>query len=129
MAKEPFVTVKTVYLRLQYPCQVTYTDWVRFWFALLILSAGRRKKFILRTRKASQSIMDYEGKFALAEKNVQAKMGFYKHLTSFCVGNGVLAGVDLFTTPGFIWFHWPLLVWTLILGVHGKKAAGKKEKQ
>ncbi|MBI9074473.1 MAG: 2TM domain-containing protein [Desulfatibacillum sp.] len=64
--------------------------------------------------------MDLEGKFALAKKSVDAKLGFFKHLTLFFVGNGFLTGVDLVTTPGLVWFYWPVLVWTLILGVHAR---------
>ena len=72
--------------------------------------------------------MDYEGKFVAARQNVDAKLKFIRHLAFFCAGNGLLTGVDLVTTPGQVWFYWPLLIWTLVLGVHGRTVLGKSGK-
>ncbi|MFP4476002.1 MAG: 2TM domain-containing protein [Desulfatibacillaceae bacterium] len=63
--------------------------------------------------------MDYEKAFAQARKRVDAKLGFYRHSAVYVAGSGGLALVDVFTSPGVIWFHWPVLGWGLVLAVHG----------
>jgi hypothetical protein len=53
-----------------------------------------------------------------AEKRVEAKLGFYKSLTTYLVVNLVLFLIDLFTSPGKWWFYWPLLFWGIGVFFH-----------
>ena len=47
-----------------------------------------------------------------------AKLGIYIHLTAYVAVNLVLVGVNLSTTPQYLWFLWPLLGWGIGLFAH-----------
>jgi len=53
-----------------------------------------------------------------AEKRAEAKLGFYKSLTTYLGVNLVLFFIDLFTSPGKWWFYWPLLGWGIGVFFH-----------
>ena len=55
--------------------------------------------------------MQYPDDFTRAKKVVRAKMAFYIHLTAYVVVNALLVAVNLTTSPGHLWFKWPLLGW------------------
>ncbi|MEO1517797.1 MAG: 2TM domain-containing protein [Bacteroidota bacterium] len=57
---------------------------------------------------------DYE----LAKKKVEKKKGFYQHLTTYVSVIGVLALINLFTTPGRFWFIFPALAWGISIAIH-----------
>ena len=46
------------------------------------------------------------------------KADFYRHLVSFLVVGSVLAALDLLTSPGDLWFHWPMGIWAVGLVLH-----------
>ncbi len=61
----------------------------------------------------------YQDAYKQAERRVQAKMGFYGHLTSYILVNGFLIVIYLFTSPGgYPWFIWPMLGWGIGLAFH-----------
>ena len=53
-----------------------------------------------------------------AKKKVKAKKGFYKHLTSFAIINAFLMFLNLFTSPAYLWFVFPLLGWGIGILFH-----------
>jgi hypothetical protein len=75
---------------------------------------------------ASTAAEDRE--LARIRRRVHEKAELLRHLAVFAgVGSG-LALVDLFTTPGIVWFIWPMAAWfiglaldyaDLVLGVEG----------
>lgn len=54
-----------------------------------------------------------------AKKKVQAKLGFYHHLIVYAGVNVLLIIINLVTSPGDLWFQWPLLGWGIGLFMHG----------
>jgi len=61
----------------------------------------------------------YHDAYKQAEQRVQAKMGFYGHLTAYILVNGLLIAIYLFTTAGgYPWFIWPMLGWGIGLAFH-----------
>jgi hypothetical protein len=52
-----------------------------------------------------------------AQRRVNQKMGFYKHLMVYVVVNLGLAAISLFN--GHRWFLGPMLGWGLGLAIHG----------
>jgi len=53
-----------------------------------------------------------------ARKAVNARIGFYIHLTAFLVVNAVLIFINLSTSSGHLWFQWPLLGWGIGIAAH-----------
>ena len=50
---------------------------------------------------------------------VEAKIGFYIHLAVYVGVNVLLIIINLSTSPGYLWFKWPLLGWGIGLFFHG----------
>ena len=57
-------------------------------------------------------------KYEKAKKRVEEIKGFYSHLIVYVVVNIGLFFLNLFTSPGFWWFYWPLLGWGIGLFFH-----------
>ena len=53
-----------------------------------------------------------------AKKKVKAKKGFYQHLTTYAIINAFLVFLNLFTTPEYLWFFFPLMGWGIGLLFH-----------
>lgn len=45
-------------------------------------------------------------------------MGFYTHLSVYAAVILFLAILNLLTSPGTIWFHWPMLGWGIAVVIH-----------
>ncbi|HEX2912818.1 MAG TPA: 2TM domain-containing protein [Chloroflexia bacterium] len=65
----------------------------------------------------------YQEAYKQAERRVRAKLGFYWHLASYVIVNGLLIIVYLITgpVPGFYsypWFVWPMFGWGIGLLFH-----------
>lgn len=48
----------------------------------------------------------------------QHRASFYGHLTSYCIVNGFLLFVNLWTSRGYLWVIWPLMGWGIGLAFH-----------
>jgi 2TM domain-containing protein len=57
-------------------------------------------------------------KYEKAKKRVEEIKGFYSHLIVYICVNIVLVIINLVTSPGAIWFYWPLLGWGIGLFFH-----------
>ncbi len=53
-----------------------------------------------------------------AKKRVKAKKDFYQHLMSYAIVNLFLFALNLFTSPGYLWFVFPMLGWGIGLAFH-----------
>ncbi len=53
-----------------------------------------------------------------ARKRVEAKIGFYIHLTVYVAVNVLLIVINFLTSPQYLWFKWPLFGWGIGLFFH-----------
>lgn len=53
-----------------------------------------------------------------ARRQIAMLRGFYRHLMVFAMVNAGLLAINLLASPGHLWFVWPLLGWTVWLGLH-----------
>jgi hypothetical protein len=66
---------------------------------------------------------EYRDAYRRAEQRVRAKIGFYWHLTSYILVNGMLIAIYLLTTLAvgnlyYPWFVWPMFGWGIGLLFH-----------
>jgi len=66
---------------------------------------------------------EYREAYRRAEQRVRAKVGFYWHLTSYILVNGMLIAIYLLTTLAvgelyYPWFVWPMAGWGIGLLFH-----------
>ncbi len=54
-----------------------------------------------------------------AMRRAQDKISFYIHAMGYVLVNAGIVTVDLLTSPGILWFYWPLLGWGIGLLIHG----------
>lgn len=62
--------------------------------------------------------MDNSEAYQSARKRVEAKMGFYTHLSVYAAVILFLAILDFATSPGVLWFLWPMLGWGIAVVIH-----------
>lgn len=62
-----------------------------------------------------------EERYFKAKKRVEEIKGFYGNLIAYIVVNTGLIILNLMTSPGHLWFYWPLLGWGIGLVLHGLK--------
>ena len=63
--------------------------------------------------------MNDQEKYKKAEKTVEAKLGFYRHLIVYLAVNALLFIINIITAPHELWFQWPLIGWGIGLFFHG----------
>ena len=56
--------------------------------------------------------------YSRAEKRVDEKMGFYRHLYSFIAVNIILIVINVLFSRGEWWFYWVTLFWGIGLVSH-----------
>jgi hypothetical protein len=87
---------------------------------LTLLNSGRDLAFSILLIEQSgwrRTMTDSEA-YQSAQKRVEAKMGFYTHLTVYGAVILFLAIINLLTSSGTIWFHWPMLGWGVAVLIH-----------
>ena len=62
-----------------------------------------------------------DDRVASARARATAKYRFYKHLAVFFVINLMLLGINLITSPDYLWSIWPLIGWGVAVVVHALK--------
>ncbi|PTS88393.1 histidine kinase [Flavobacterium sp. HMWF030] len=65
--------------------------------------------------------LNEEDKYYLAKKKVESIKGFYGNLTSYIGVNAILIFINLYTSPEYLWFFWPLIWWGVGVVFHGLK--------
>ena len=68
--------------------------------------------------------MDKQADFARANKVVNARIGFYIHLTAYLAVNALLIAVNLATSTARLWCLWPLFGWGVGVFVHALAILG-----
>lgn len=53
-----------------------------------------------------------------ARKRVEEIKGFYVHLGVYLIVNAALFTIDMITSPGTLWFYWPLMGWGIGVAIH-----------
>jgi hypothetical protein len=59
-----------------------------------------------------------------ASRRVKELKGFYGNLTSYCIVIPFLFILNLWTSPGYFWFFWPMLGWGIGLASHAVSVFG-----
>lgn len=63
-------------------------------------------------------------KYDIARKRVKKKTEFRSHLTSYLVTCAFLFGINLLTSPSYLWAIWPTLGWGIGIAFHAFDAYG-----
>ena len=58
------------------------------------------------------------GKYQKAKKRVKEMRGFYTHLGVYVLVNLLLFLINTTTSPGVLWFYWPLFGWGIGIVMH-----------
>lgn len=62
--------------------------------------------------------MENQKAYQKARRRVEAKVGFYIHLSVYTAVNVLLIIINLSTSPEYLWFKWPLMGWGIGLFFH-----------
>lgn len=62
-----------------------------------------------------------EERYFKAKKRVEEIKGFYGNLAAYIVVNIGLLVLNLVTSPGHLWFFWPMIGWGIGVVFHGMK--------
>lgn len=54
----------------------------------------------------------------LAARRADMKLAFRSHLMAYVLVNGALFVINMLTSPGHLWFFWPMLGWGIGLAAH-----------
>src|SRR2546423_779369 len=83
-----------------------------------VISCGPAKEFTPPPTCPRKINMNNQADLARAKKVVNARIGFYIHLTVFLVINALLIFINLATSRERLWFQWPLFGWGLGIVAH-----------
>ncbi len=61
-----------------------------------------------------------------AERRVAAKSGFRIHALVYVLVNAGLLGMNIFTSPHYLWSGWPMFGWGIGLAAHGVSVYGAR---
>lgn len=78
------------------------------------------QKTTAMTIQPSSPSMSYEK----AARRVKDLKGFYSNLISYCMVIPFLVLINLYTSPGYQWFWWPMFGWGIGLGGHALQVFG-----
>ena len=65
--------------------------------------------------------MPQEDDYTKARARAEAKYGFFVHAVVYGAVMLLLLIINLLTSPGTLWFIWPLLGWGLAVTLHGAR--------
>ncbi|MCK5597832.1 MAG: 2TM domain-containing protein [Candidatus Eisenbacteria sp.] len=68
--------------------------------------------------------MDEQARYEKARKRVEEIKGFYTHLLTYVLVNLALLVLNLITSPGSLWFYWPLFGWGVGVLAHAGSVFG-----
>jgi len=61
---------------------------------------------------------EQEIKYQKAKERVTVLRGFYRHLSVYVIVNLGLFLINMITSPGTLWFIWPLMGWGIAVALH-----------
>ena len=59
--------------------------------------------------------------YTKARQRAEAKYGFFVHAAVYAAVMALLVVINLVTSPGTVWFIWPLLGWGFAVALHGMR--------
>lgn len=59
--------------------------------------------------------------YAKARKRAEAKYGFFVHAAVYAAVMVLLVIINVLTSPGAVWFIWPLIGWGFAVALHGMR--------
>lgn len=62
--------------------------------------------------------MNNQEAYQRAKKRVEAKVGFYRHLTVYIAVCALLIIINFSTSTEYLWFIWPLIGWGFAVVLH-----------
>ena len=65
--------------------------------------------------------MEQTNDYEAARRRAKAKYGFFVHAAVYAAVMLLLVVINLLTSPGVIWFIWPLMGWGLAVALHGAR--------
>jgi hypothetical protein len=65
--------------------------------------------------------MTQTDEYAKARRRAEAKYGFFVHAAVYAAVMVLLVVINLVTSPGAIWFIWPLIGWGFAVALHGMR--------
>lgn len=68
--------------------------------------------------------MNEDKRYEEAKRHVEAIKGFYIHLFIYILANLVMFLSNITTSPGYLWFIWPLIGWGFGLLGHAASVFG-----
>jgi hypothetical protein len=68
---------------------------------------------------------DQEIKYLKAKERVSALRRFYGHLSVYVIVNLGLFLINMLTSPGTLWFIWPLMGWGIAIVLHAFRVFGE----
>jgi len=68
--------------------------------------------------------MKQDDKYQRAKKRVREMRGFYTHLVVYVSVNLLLFLINITTSPGVLWFYWPLFGWGMGMVLHAVRVFG-----
>lgn len=66
--------------------------------------------------------MTHTDEYAKARQRAEAKYTFFVHTAVYSAVMVLLVIINLVTSPGNIWFIWPLIGWGFAVALHGLRA-------
>ena len=70
--------------------------------------------------------MDEQARYEKARRRVEEIRGFYSHLLTYVLVNVALLVLNLTTSPGSLWFYWPLFGWGVGVLAHAGSVFGPR---
>lgn len=70
--------------------------------------------------------MEEDKRYKEAKERVEEIKSFYVHLIIYLLVNLVLFIINILTSPGSLWFYWPLFGWGIGLFFHGFSVFGTR---
>ena len=61
---------------------------------------------------------EHDIKYQKAKERVGVLRGFYGHLSAYVIVNLGLFLINMITSPGTLWFIWPLMGWGIAIALH-----------
>jgi hypothetical protein len=65
--------------------------------------------------------MEEVAHYETARRRAKAKYGFYVHAAVYVAVMLMLMAINISTSPGRLWFIWPLVGWGLAVALHGAR--------
>jgi len=57
-------------------------------------------------------------RYERALKRAKDLKDFYVHLGVYLIVNAALFGINMISSPGTLWFYWPMLGWGIGVAIH-----------